>query len=224
MHGVDLIERGRQKDMQDSMSSLPIGMLVASGLIYVILAWLFGSFTQPLIVMTAVPFANIGMIWGHLILGYSITFLSMIGFVALAGIVVNDSLIFMEFFNARRREGRSVYEAGYMTGRARFRAIMLTTITTVLGLLPMMLETSFQAQFLIPMAITIACGLISATFIILLLLPCLLMILDDVTHMIRVLWIGRLDLPRRNPAIESPEIAALTGSSSPPVHTPRSPE
>jgi len=224
MHGVDLIERGRQKDFADSMSSLPIGMLVASGLIYVILAWLFGSFTQPLIVMTAVPFAIIGMIWGHLILGYSITFLSMIGFVALAGIVVNDSLIFMEFFNARRREGLSVYEAGYMTGRARFRAIMLTTITTVLGLLPMMLETSFQAQFLIPMAITIACGLMSATFIILLLLPCLLMILDDLTHLIRVLWIGRLDLPRRNPAIESPEIAALTGSSSPPVQTPRSPE
>jgi multidrug efflux pump subunit AcrB len=220
MHGVDLIERGRQKDFKDSMSSLPIGMLVASGLIYVILAWLFGSFTQPLIVMTAIPFAVVGMIWGHLILGYSLTFLSMIGFVALAGIVVNDSLIFMEFFNARRKEGLSVFDAGYLTGQARFRAIMLTTITTVLGLLPMMLETSFQAQFLIPMAITIACGLMSATFIILLLLPCLLLILDDLVHLIRILWTGRSDLPRRNPAIESPEIAALNASSSAPVQSP----
>ena len=219
MHGVDLIERGRQKDFQDSMSSLPIGMLVASGLIYVILAWLFASFTQPLIVMTAIPFALIGMIWGHLILGYSLTFLSMIGFVALAGIVVNDSLIFMEFFNARRKEGKTVFEAGYLTGQARFRAIMLTTITTVLGLLPMMLEQSFQAQFLIPMAITIACGLISATVIILILLPCLLMILDDIVHMIRVLWTGKSDLPRRNPAIESPEIAALNTVSARPVQT-----
>jgi len=217
MHGVNLIERGRQKDFKDSMTSLPIGMLVASGLIFVILAWLFGSFTQPLIVMAAIPFAIIGMIWGHMILGYSITFLSMIGFVALAGIVVNDSLIFMEFFNSKRRDGLSVYEAGLLTGQARFRAIMLTTITTVLGLLPMMLEQSFQAQFLIPMAITIACGLISATVIILILLPCLLMILDDIVHLFRVLWSGRADLPRRNPAIESPEIAALNASSTPPV-------
>jgi len=220
MHGVDLIERGRQKDFKDSMTSLPLGMLVSSGLIYVILAWLFGSFTQPLIVMAAIPFAVIGMIWGHMVLGYSITFLSMIGFVALAGIVVNDSLIFMEFFNTKRREGLSVYEAGHLTGQARFRAIMLTTITTVLGLLPMMLERSFQAQFLIPMAITIACGLISATVIILIVLPCLLMILDDIVHLIRVLWTGRADLPRRNPSLESPEIAALNASSAPPVQTP----
>ncbi|MFK7759923.1 MAG: efflux RND transporter permease subunit, partial [Phycisphaerales bacterium] len=215
MHGVELIERGRQKDFQDSMSSLPIGMLVAAGLIYVILAWLFGSFTQPLIVMTAIPFALIGMIWGHLILGYSLTFLSMIGFVALAGIVVNDSLIFMEFFNERRREGKNVMEAGNLTGQARFRAIMLTTITTVLGLLPMMLEQSFQAQFLIPMAITIACGLISATVIILILLPCLLMILDDIVHAFRVLWTGKIDIERRNPAIEAPELIALNKSMNP---------
>ncbi|MBL4810249.1 MAG: efflux RND transporter permease subunit [Phycisphaerales bacterium] len=220
MHGVDLIERGRQKDFKDSMSSLPIGMLVSSGLIYVILAWLFGSFTQPLIVMAAIPFAVVGMIWGHMILGYSITFLSMIGFVALAGIVVNDSLIFMEFFNAKRREGMSVFEAGHITGQARFRAIMLTTITTVLGLLPMMLEQSFQAQFLIPMAITIACGLISATVIILIVLPCLLMILDDIVHLIRVLWTGRADIPRRNPSIESPEIAALNASTAPLASSP----
>jgi len=209
LHGVELVERGRQKDFADSMSSLPIGMVLSMGLIYVVLAWLFSSFTQPLVVMLAIPFALIGMIWGHLLMGHSMTFLSMIGFIALAGIVVNDSLIFMEFFNGRRREGMSVYEAGVSTGQARFRAIMLTTITTVFGLLPMMMEKSFQAQFLIPMAITIAFGLMSATFIILLVLPSLLMILDDAVHLWRVMWSGDVHLERKNPKIDDPELVML---------------
>ena len=210
LHGVSLVQRGRQKDFADSMSSLPVGMMVASGLIYVVLAWLFSSFTQPVIVMLAIPFAMIGMIWGHILMGVSMTFLSMIGFIALAGIVVNDSLIFMEFFNERRREGLSVYESGVRTGQARFRAIMLTTITTVLGILPLMLEQSFQAKFLIPMAITIAFGLMSATVIILLVLPSLLMILDDVVHVIRVAISGNVNIERRNPKIEDPDIALLS--------------
>ncbi len=207
--GVSLVQRGRQKDAADSLGSIPIGMAVAAGLIFVILAWLFGSFTQPLVVMAAIPFAAIGMIWGHLLMGSSLTFLSLIGFVALAGIVVNDSLIFMEFFNERRREGLGVYEAGRLTGLARFRAIMLTTITTVLGLLPMMLEQSFQAKFLIPMAITISFGLLSATVIILLVLPSLLMILDDITQMVRIIWTGQADIERGNPGIPDPELAML---------------
>jgi len=207
--GVSMVQRGRQKDFADSMSSLPVGMMVASGLIYVVLAWLFSSFTQPLVVMLAIPFALIGMIWGHIIMGSSMTFLSMIGFIALAGIVVNDSLIFMEFFNERRAEGMSVRDSGYVTGQARFRAIMLTTITTVFGLLPMMMEKSFQAQFLIPMAITIAFGLMSATFIILLVLPSLLMILDDLVHVWRVMWTGDVHLERKNPKIIDPDIATL---------------
>ncbi len=209
LHGVDLVERGRQKDFADSMQSLPVGMLVASGLIYVVLAWLFSSFTQPIVVMLAIPFALIGMIWGHIIMGHSMTFLSMIGFIALAGIVVNDSLIFMEFFNEKRAAGKTVYDAGVETGRARFRAIMLTTITTVLGLLPMMLEQSFQAKFLIPMAITIAFGLLSATFIILLVLPSLLLILDDIVHVIRVAWTGNIELERKNPKLVDPDVEML---------------
>tara|TARA_R110002073_G_scaffold118918_1_gene258219 strand:- start:49051 stop:52362 length:3312 start_codon:yes stop_codon:yes gene_type:complete len=213
LHGIVLVERGRQKDFADSMSSLPVGMMVAMGLIFVVLAWLFSSFTQPLVVMLAIPFALIGMIWGHIIMGSSMTFLSMIGFIALAGIVVNDSLIFMEFFNERRRDGMSVREAGYMTGQARFRAIMLTTITTVLGLLPMMMEQSFQAQFLIPMAITISFGLMSATVIILLVLPSLLLILDDIVHVLRVAWTGNIHLDRKNPKLVDPEIALLTKST-----------
>ncbi|MEX0876898.1 MAG: efflux RND transporter permease subunit [Phycisphaerales bacterium] len=208
LHGVDLVQRGRQEDFAESMESLPLGMLVASGLIYVVLTWLFASFLQPLVVMLAIPFAAIGMIWGHIIMGTSMTFLSMIGFIALAGIVVNDSLIFMQFFNERRREGMSVYDAGVSAGQARFRAIMLTTITTVLGITPLMLETSFQAKFLIPMAITIAFGLMSATVIILIVLPSLLMIFDDIVHLLRVAWTGDVDLPRKQPAAD-PDLELL---------------
>jgi HAE1 family hydrophobic/amphiphilic exporter-1 len=203
--GVRVLERGRQQDTNESLSTLPLGMVVALGLIYVILAWLFSSYTQPLVVMSAIPFAMIGMIWGHIALGYSMTFLSLIGFVALSGVVVNDSLIFMEFFNEQRREGKSIADACVSAGRARLRAILLTTVTTSFGLLPLMLEQSFQARFLIPMAITIACGLISATFVILLVLPCLLMILEDVRRLVVTLWTGRREAERHVVIHEIPE-------------------
>ena len=160
-------------------------------LIYIILAWLFGSYTQPLAIMLAIPFAITGVIWGHLLLGYQLTFLSLIGFVALSGIVVNDSLILVEFFNGLRREGKRLREALVLAGRARLRPIFLTTITTILGLTPLMLEKSFQAKFLIPMAISISFGLLSATILILVALPCLLVILDDFKATAYYLWSGR---------------------------------
>jgi len=189
--GLKVLERGRQKEVAESMATLPIGMVVALGLIYVVLAWLFRSYVQPLIVMMAIPFSIIGVVWGHFILGYSLTFLSLIGFVALAGVVVNDSLIYMEFYNGERRRGLSVPAAAISAGRARVRAILLTTITTVFGLLPLMLEQSLQARFLIPMAITIAAGLISATTVVLLVLPGMLLIIDDFKRVLRALWTGR---------------------------------
>lgn len=189
--GVQILERGRQKEVAESFATLPIGMLVAAGLIYVTLAWLFASYAQPLVVMTAIPFATIGMIWGHFLLGYSMTFLSLIGFVALAGVVVNDSLILMEFYNEERRRGKSVHESCVGAGRARLRAILLTTITTVLGLTPLLLERSFQAKFLIPMAITISGGLISATVLILFVVPALLVISSDLGVLLRSIWRGR---------------------------------
>jgi multidrug efflux pump subunit AcrB len=190
--GVRILQRGRQQDFQDSLRTLPIGMLVACGLIFVILAWLFESYAQPLIVMTAVPFAIVGVVWGHLLMGYNMTFLSMIGFIALAGVVVNDSLIFMQFFNEMRAEGLDVREAAVEAGKARIRAIILTTVTTVLGLSPLMLERSFQAKFLIPMAITISFGLISATALVLVVLPALLVALEDAKRVLSAAWHGRI--------------------------------
>ncbi len=201
--GVRIIQRGRQKDMAESFASLPIGMAAAAGLIYIVLCWLFASYAQPLIVMSAIPFATIGMIWGHVLMGYQLTFLSLIGFVALSGVVVNDSLILMQFYNDQRADGIPMVEALLRAGRNRFRAIVLTTITTVLGLSPLMLEQSFQAKFLIPMAITISFGLISATAIILIVLPCLLVIFDDIRRGSRYLWTGVAPEPRVHAAPEA---------------------
>ena len=181
---------GRQQQMADAFASLPYGFLAASIMIYVILAWLFGSYFQPLVVMLVVPFSLVGVIWGHLILGYELTFLSLIGFVALSGIVVNDSLILVEFFNKMRAKGMPLAEALVAAGRARLRAILLTTITTVLGLTPLILERSFQAKFLIPMAISIAAGLISATLLTLVVLPCVIVIFDDIASILYYFWHG----------------------------------
>lgn len=190
--GLRILERGQQKEMAESFATLPLGMLTAAGLIYATLAWLFSSYVQPLVVMTAIPFATVGMIWGHVIMGYDLTFLSLIGFIALAGIVVNDSLIFIEFYNRRRRDGLSVHDAALDTGRSRLRAILLTTATTVPGLAPLMLSQSFQARFLIPMAVTICFGLIASTVLILVALPCLLVVVDDAKRLMATAWTGRV--------------------------------
>ncbi|MHC4976242.1 MAG: efflux RND transporter permease subunit [Planctomycetota bacterium] len=188
--GVTILYKGRQQQVAESFETLPMGMGAAVLMIYVILAWLFQSYTQPFIGLSAVPFACIGVIWGHYLFGFNLTFLSVIGFVALTGIVVNDSLILTEFYNQKRTEGMSVHDALVDAGRARFRAIMLTTITTVLGLSPLMLEQSFQARFLIPMAITISFGLLSATAIILIVLPCMLLITQDIRQVLRYVFTG----------------------------------
>jgi multidrug efflux pump subunit AcrB len=189
--GVAVVARGRQKDVAESFATLPLGMVVAMGVSYVILVWLFQKYGQPLFVLTAIPFSIVGVVWGHLLLGFDMTILSLIGFIALSGVVVNDSIVFMEFYNHRRRDGLPVADAVVETGRARIRAVLLTTITTVAGLLPLMLEQSFQARFLIPMAITISFGLISSTIAVLLVLPSVLVIAEDIGLGLRWIWTGR---------------------------------
>ncbi|MBX3355754.1 MAG: efflux RND transporter permease subunit [Phycisphaeraceae bacterium] len=177
---VRVRDGGRQKDLNEAFSTLPSAAMAAFAMIYVILAWLFSSYVQPFAVMMAIPFGIIGVVWGHLFLGFDLTFLSIIGFVALAGVVVNNSLILVDFANAGRRDGLSLQDALIQAGRKRLRPILLTTTTTVLGLSPLILETSFQARFLIPMAISLCGGLISSAFLTLLLLPAILMIFDDI--------------------------------------------
>ena len=187
---VDICEAGRQKDLTDAFSSLPYSFLAALLLIYVVLAWLFGTYSQPFAVMIAIPFGLIGVVWGHLFMGYQLTFLSLIGAVALSGIVVNNSLILVEFANERMRGGERLQDALLHSGAMRLRPILLTTGTTIFGILPLLLEQSFQARFLIPMGISIAAGLLSATVLTLIILPANLMIIDDMRRALRTLWNG----------------------------------
>lgn len=179
---------GRQGDMSEGMSSLMSGLFMAMLGIYALLAIPFKSYTQPLIIMICIPFGAVGAIIGHILMGFSISLPSLLGIVALAGVVVNDSLVFIDYANQKRQEGHCAYDAVLLAGTARFRPIMLTTLTTFGGLAPMILETSRQAQFLIPMAISLGFGILFATGITLILVPALYLILEDVHDRLRLLW------------------------------------
>ena len=170
---------GEQRNQQESLGSLKTNFLVAQLAIFALLAIPFRSYLQPLIVMSAIPFGLVGAILGHVVMGYDLSLLSLFGMVALTGVVVNDSLIMIDLINRERARGISLDQAIRDSGTRRFRPIMLTTATTFLGLTPMILETSLQAKFLIPMAISLAFGIVFATAITLILVPNLYRILED---------------------------------------------
>lgn len=171
---------GKQADMRDSMVSLMKGLLAAMLMIYVLLAIPFRSYIQPLIIMLSIPFGIVGAVIGHLIMGYSLSIMSMFGIVALAGVVVNDSLVLIDFANRRKQAGLKTHNAIHAAGVQRFRPIMLTTITTFGGLAPMIMEKSMQARFLIPMAISLGFGIVFSTAITLVLVPSLYTIVEDI--------------------------------------------
>lgn len=177
--GLTFSFEGRQAEMRKSLSSLGSGFIIAMGAVYFLLAVPFRSYIQPAIVMTAIPFGLVGAVIGHIIMGYSLSVISMMGIVALSGVVVNDALVMMDYANQKRAEGAAPFEAIHGAGIRRFRPIMLTTLTTFGGLTPMIFETSRQARFMIPMAISLGYGILFATMITLLLIPCLYMILED---------------------------------------------
>ncbi|MDP7034433.1 MAG: efflux RND transporter permease subunit [Planctomycetota bacterium] len=187
---------GKRQRTLESVRSLAVGFPVALFGIYSIIAILFGSYLQPLIVMLAIPFSFVGAIFGHYLLGFPFTVFSMIGFVALAGVVVNDSLILVDFINRARQTGIPVDDAAVEGARARFRAITLTSITTICGLWPLLMERSYQAQFLIPMGISIVYGLGFATVVTLILIPVIYTCLADIQTLFRWLltgvWVERL--------------------------------
>ncbi len=223
---------GQAREFAKAFGSLWRDFIVAAALVFVLLAALFKSYVQPLIVMTAIPFGLIGAVAGHFVMGYPLTIMSIIGLVALTGIVVNDALILVDWINHRRAEGMETHEAVVQGGRARMRAIMLTSITTILGLAPLLLETSFQARFLIPMGISIAAGVAFATVLTLLMIPALYLVVEDgksvfvrlasflgfsVTPVEPVLGervrptrprFGRIPVPRKNPLVDTGEHGA----------------
>ncbi len=172
---------GRQADFSEGMQSLMIGFVFALLAIYAMLAIPFKSYFQPVIVMVAIPFGIIGAVIGHMLMGYSLSMLSMMGIIALSGVVVNDSLVLIDYANRIRKENSlSAFEAIHQAGIRRFRPIMLTTLTTFGGLAPMIFETSRQARFMIPMAISLGYGILFSTAITLIIVPCLYMTLEDV--------------------------------------------
>jgi len=166
------------------LSDVIQGFAVALFCIYALLAIPFRSFSQPFIVMAAIPFGMVGAIAGHLIMGLNLSLLSLFGMVGLAGVVVNDSLVLIHTTNRLRADGAGAREAVTRAGGLRFRAIILTSLTTFAGLTPMILEKSLQAQFLIPMAVSLGFGVLFATGITLLLVPCGYVILDDLKRLL----------------------------------------
>ena len=181
--GLSFSFAGHQKEMRNSLSSLRTGSFLALFGIYALLAIPFKSYVQPLIIMISIPFGIIGAILGHIIMGYSLSINSIFGVVALSGVVVNDSLILIDFANRMVRNGTSVKKAVWMAGIQRFRPILLTTVTTFGGLMPMITETSFQARMMIPMAISLGFGVLFSTVIILVLVPSLYVVVEDITNL-----------------------------------------
>ncbi len=180
--GLTYSFEGRQADINESMASLQMGFVLAMFAIFGLLAIPFRSYTQPLIIMTSIPFGIIGAIYGHLLMGYSLSVVSMFGVVALSGVVVNDTLVLIDAANRRRALGDlTAHDAVLNAAIQRFRPIFLTTVTTFCGLAPMIFETSIQAQMMIPMAISLGFGILFATFITLVLVPCLYVSMEDMT-------------------------------------------
>ncbi|MCB0279792.1 MAG: efflux RND transporter permease subunit, partial [Calditrichaeota bacterium] len=184
---------GQQKEQNKAMASLKKGFILALFAIYALLAIPFRSYIQPIIVMLAIPFGFVGAIAGHLLLGFDVSIMSMFGIVALAGIVVNDSLVLVDFINTHRRNDQNLFESVVNACKKRFRPILLTSLTTFFGLLPIILERSTQAKFLIPMAISLGMGVMFATVICLLFVPASVLIVDDITH--RFKRLRNKDLP-----------------------------
>ena len=175
---------GEQKDQAQSMEELQTSSLFALLVVFVLMAIPLGSYIQPGIVMSVIPFGIVGAIIGHILMGANISIMSMCGIVALSGVVVNDSLVLVDYVNRHRIRGKSIVEAAWEAGAARFRPIVLTSLTTFAGLSPMLFETDLQAKFLIPMAISLGFGILFATFITLILVPCVYLLLEDLKSLI----------------------------------------
>ena len=177
--GVKYGLEGSSQDQVEFMSKIFMALIIAMFLIYALIAIPLHSYTQPLIIMSVIPFGAIGAVLGHIIMGRALSMFSMFGLIALAGVVVNDSLIMVDFINKARARGVALRDAVIQSGTARFRAIILTSFTTAAGLLPIMFESSPQAQAIIPTAISIGYGIIFATVITLFLIPALYMLQED---------------------------------------------
>ena len=197
--GLTWTFEGSDAEMRAATNTLWGGFGLAMFVIYALLAIAFRSYLQPLIVLAAIPFGLIGAVVGHILLGYDLSLISVMGMIALSGVVVNDALIMIDYAN-RHRDGLSPFEVILQAGVRRFRPIFLTTATTFGGLTPLIFERSLQAQYIIPMAISLGFGILFVTGVILIVVPCLYLILDDLTRLAHKL---RLSESYASPAVEN---------------------
>ena len=182
--GIEYRFSGRAEERSDTFSDMQTGGLLALISIYTILAWTFGSYSRPIVIMAIIPFGLMGAIVGHYIMGFSMTIISLIGLLGLSGILVNDSVILGTTINRYLKENICLEEAIVKASVERLRPVILTSLTTVGGLIPLFFETSLQAQFLIPMVITLVFGIATATVLVLILVPSLIMIEGDIVRLI----------------------------------------
>lgn len=176
---VEIEESGSLQDERETFNSFFINIGMILMMIYVLLALPLRSYSQPLMIMSVIPFGIVGAIWGHMIMGYDFSSLSLFGIFAAIGVVVNDSLVMVDYVNGARERGETLKNAVLQGGRRRFRAVILTSLTTFIGLLPIMFESSLQAKIVIPMAISLAYGVLFATFVTLVLVPVLYLVMHD---------------------------------------------
>jgi multidrug efflux pump subunit AcrB len=176
--GLEASLVGQQREHNESLGSLGPMYLMALMLMFALLAIPFRSYIQPLIVMSAIPFGFLGAVLGHVVMGYELSFISLLGMVALSGVVVNDSLVLVDAVNRYQKQGLPVHQALLKGATRRLRPILLTSLTTFFGLMPMIFETSIQAKFLIPMAISLGFGVLFATLVVLFVVPCLYLMVE----------------------------------------------
>ncbi|MEM8811397.1 MAG: efflux RND transporter permease subunit [Pseudomonadota bacterium] len=194
-YGIDYRFSGREEERRTSFEDLRFGAVIAVTVIYIILAWVFASYSRPIAVILIIPFGIVGAIFGHYVMDFKLTILSYLGLLGLAGILVNDSIILVSRIDDRLREGEGAAAAAIGASCDRLRAVLLTSLTTVGGLLPLLFERSLQAQFLLPMAITMVFGLGFATLIVLFLVPCLVGIGTDIGRLFRFVYGPRRSVP-----------------------------
>ena len=188
-HGISYKFGGRNAEREKSFADLKYGVLIALSVIYIILAWVFSSYFLPIAIMLIIPFGLVGAIFGHWLLGFKLSIMSFIALLGLTGILVNDSIILVSRMLERiKDEGESLFKAATGASRDRLRAVMLTSLTTIGGLVPLMFEKSVQAQFILPMAVTIIFGLGAATLLVLFLVPAVVGIGDDIRWSLRTIF------------------------------------
>ena len=205
--GVFYVFEGVQAEQEEAVGGLQAGFIIALLAIFALLAVPLKSYLHPLIIMSAIPFGLVGAVWGHIIMGMNVSFMSMFGLVALSGVVVNDSLVMVTFINRKRELHANLNTAIREAGVARFRPILLTSLTTFFGLAPLMLENSVDAAFLQPMAVALAFGVVFATFITLVLVPTSYLIVEDIRRVVRKLAFGGGEPQAGAPSPLGPEAA-----------------